>query len=150
DFLGYEAADRKPEEVDLRGVQGGDERDGVPCHLQDRGGRCSGRTPDTYVVERDDAPLRRQRIDELEVPVLQVAPEVLQQHQRNRDGADFTVGVVDTVAGTDDLVGSRAIAESRCCGHVAFLSSSGNEGNGPGCSQATLSWQLTAVIHLFR
>src|SRR6476620_7138271 len=38
DFLGYEAADRKPEEVDLRGVQGGDERDGVPRHLRDRVG----------------------------------------------------------------------------------------------------------------
>jgi hypothetical protein len=78
--------------------------------------------PDAGVVERYDAPPGGQDIDESTVPILQVAAEVLQQHQRYRAGADFAVGVVDAVVGVDDLIGGGAVAECRCGGHVGFLS----------------------------
>jgi hypothetical protein len=66
----------------------------------------------------------------------QVAAEVLQQHQRNRARADLALGVVDAVIGAAELIGSYAVAKSRCGGHVAILSRYlVSQEDGPGTAQ---------------
>src|ERR1700739_4464257 len=60
DLLGHKAADREPEDIDVRGVQRRDEGNGVTSHLLNRVGRGAGCGPDTRVVERYDTPLRGQ------------------------------------------------------------------------------------------
>ena len=80
-----------------------EERDGIARHLLNRAGSRPVRSADTGVVERDDPTVARERINERRIPVVKVAAEVLQQHQRHCADADVTVGVVETVGGTDNL-----------------------------------------------
>src|ERR1700751_4615473 len=99
----------------------GDESNGIAGHLLDPGGSCSSRGPDTHIVERYDAPPSGQAVDQGRIPILQIAAEVLQQYQRDCAAADFTVGVGDAVVGVNDLIGSCAVADFCCGGHVAVL-----------------------------
>jgi hypothetical protein len=157
DLLGNEAADREPQEVNERKVQRVEKVDSVARHLLDLVRCYSGRDPDTDVVERDDAPLGAHSVDEWRVPIIEVAPEVLQQHQRHRAGADFTVGVVDAVVGMGDLIGSGVIAALWLSPVVVVISTflpryRLNEGVGRGVKsqvQAVLPRLLVALIHQF-
>ena len=101
DLLRDEAADREAEQVHPLEVQGLDERDGVVGHRFDRVRRLSGRRSDADVVERDHPSIRGEGIDESGVPVVEVAAEVLQQHERHITVAELAVGVLDRVAGRD-------------------------------------------------
>src|SRR6201987_1694533 len=121
DLLGNEAADREPEDIDAWNIQCGDESNGIAGHLLDCVGSVSGRGPDARIVERYDAPLSGQGVDQGRVPILQIAAEVLQQYQRDCAGADFTVGVGDAVVSVNDLIGSCAVADFCRGGHVAIL-----------------------------
>jgi hypothetical protein len=77
DLLGNEAADREPEDIDASDVQPCNEGKRIASHLLDRARSCSSCGTHTHVVERNDAPLPRQRVDEWRVPVLQVPAKVL-------------------------------------------------------------------------
>jgi hypothetical protein len=111
DLLGNEAADGETEQVGVVKLHGGEERDRVAGHLLDgvRGG--SGGTADSGVVEGHDPPGRRQRVDQRRIPVVQVPAEVLEQDQRHRalPAAGVTVGIVDAVSGSNQLVGKLSI-----------------------------------------
>ena len=115
-LLRDEAADREAEKVDALEVQGVDECDGVMSHRLDVVRRAAGRRGDTNVVEGDDATAGRQVVDEGRVPVVEVAPEVLQQHEGDVAFADIAVGVVDLVAGGDVLVRGVDVSGARVSG----------------------------------
>ena len=80
DLLGDEAANGEPEQVHLAEPERGDERDRVPRHLLDRVGGGARRPADADIVEGHYPAARRQRVDQCRVPVVEVAPEVLEQH----------------------------------------------------------------------
>ena len=123
DLLGDEAADGEPEQVHLAQLQGGDKRDRFPRHLS-HGARCRSRgAADARVVEGDDPPACCQRVNQRGIPAVEVAAEVLEQHQRQGAAGLATgvaVGVVDAIGRADGLVrqaGVGAVPGSR--GHVS-------------------------------
>jgi hypothetical protein len=109
DLLGDEAAEREAEEVDRVELEGLEERDGIARHLGDRARGGARRSGHSGVVERDDPPVARQRVDQSGVPVVEVAAEMLEEHQRRRPGADLAIRVLDPVRGTDHAVASRQV-----------------------------------------
>jgi hypothetical protein len=123
DLLCDEAADREPEQVHLLEAHRLDEGDRAVSHRLDRVGRDAGGAAHADVVERGDASLRCEIVDERGVPVVEVAAEVLQQHERHLAGAELAVGVLDPVLCRDPLdlcvgiTGVRAWRLSVCGGH---------------------------------
>jgi hypothetical protein len=105
-LLRDEAADGESQQIDLTEVHGGEERDGVACHLLHRVRRCPGGATDPGVVEGDDPPGRGQRVDQRGIPVVEVAAEVLEQDQRHviLAAAGVAVRIVDAVGCADQLV----------------------------------------------
>jgi hypothetical protein len=72
-------------------------------HSFDRVRGPAGCGADADVVERDDASVRGERVDEGGVPVVEVAAEVLQQDEWDVAGTEVAVGVLDRVVGRDSL-----------------------------------------------
>jgi len=107
DLLGDEAADGEPEQVDPAELPGGDEGDRVVRHLLDRGRRHPGRAADPGVVERHDAPVGSQVVDQRRIPAVEVPAEVLEQDERQLALAGLAVRVVDAVRRPDKLVRQR-------------------------------------------
>jgi hypothetical protein len=77
--------------------------------------RRAGRGPDADVVERDHPSIRREGVDESGVPVVEVAAEVLQQHERHITVAELAVGVLDRVVGRDSLGRRVGVPNWRFC-----------------------------------
>jgi hypothetical protein len=91
-------------EVDLCQVEDSDEREGVVGHLLDSDWRRSSRSAHSGVIAREDAPLRRRRVDKRRIPIVKFASEALQEDKRNAcgvSGAGIAVRVVDAVGGAD-------------------------------------------------
>src|SRR5262249_24846560 len=65
--------------------------------------------PDADVVEGDDAALRRKCVDQCGVPVVEVAAEVLQQHDRDVASTEVAIGVVDPILRRDPLYGGLGV-----------------------------------------
>ena len=82
DLLGDEPADREAEQIDSVEAERVDERDHPPRRLRDGAARLPGRGPDARVVDQDDLALGGERVGQRRIPVVQVAAEVLQQHER--------------------------------------------------------------------
>ena len=80
DLLGHEAAEGEAEQVDLLKVESVEEGDGVDGHLLDRVGGRAGRAAHADVVEQDHLTVRGDAVDQDRVPVVDVAAEVLQEH----------------------------------------------------------------------
>jgi hypothetical protein len=82
DLLCDEPADREPEQGDPLEAERGDERDHPPRRLGDRAARLAGRGTDARVVDQDDLALSSERVGQRWIPVVEVAAEVLEHHQR--------------------------------------------------------------------
>ncbi len=81
-LLGDEPADREPEEIDLVQAEIGNARNHVARGVRDTGTELAARGPDARVVDQDDLALGRERIGQRRIPVVQIAAEVLEHHQR--------------------------------------------------------------------
>jgi hypothetical protein len=110
DLLRDEAADREAEQIHPLEVHRLDERDRVVGHGFGGVRRRAGRGPDADVVERDHPSLRGEGVDEGGVPVVEVAAEVLQQHERHVALTEVAVGILDRVVGRDSLGRSAGVA----------------------------------------
>src|SRR4051794_12912085 len=78
---------REPERVD--------EAQDVAGHVLDVVGHETGRGADAAVVEQDDLAVRGETVDQRGVPVVQVAAEVLQAHQRWRVAPAVAEAAID-------------------------------------------------------
>ena len=72
-----------PNRSTLFEAQGADERDRVGAHLLDGGRHRPAGRADTAVVERDDAVVRGDAVDDARVPVVEDRGQVVQEHHRN-------------------------------------------------------------------
>jgi hypothetical protein len=79
DFLGDEAADGEPHQVDAAEAEGIHEDERVRGHLSHSVGCLSGRTADADVVERDHPATGSELVDERRVPIVEVSSEVLKE-----------------------------------------------------------------------
>ena len=94
-----------------------DERDHLARRLGDRAARLARRGADARVVDQDDLALGGERVGQRRVPVVQVAAEVLQQHERHpRGAAEAAIGELDARR-LDDLRLCSAVADG--CGHAS-------------------------------
>ena len=110
DLLRDEPADREPEEVDLVEAERGDERDHVPGRVRDGRSELAARGADARVVDQDDLALGCERVGERWIPVVQVAAEVLQHHERQVGRApEAAVGELHA-CGLDELGLSGVVA----------------------------------------
>ena len=84
----------KPSRSTWSKLQGVEERDGIVRHVLDgvRGGPAGAAHPG--VVEGDDPARRGERVDQGGIPVVEVAAEVLEQHQ-GRSSAALGSGVAE-------------------------------------------------------
>ena len=98
DLLSDVSAHRVAKEIDLLEAQCVDERGGVPRHSRD-GPRCrAGAEPDAGVVGEDHLAARGEGVGYRRVVVVEVAHEVLEQHDRRADRvAEAPVGEADPV-----------------------------------------------------
>jgi hypothetical protein len=122
--LGDEPTERVAEQVDLRQPERADEVDDVRRGLGDVVAWRAGRTAHPGVVDGDDFAAFGERVEQRRIPVVEVAPETLQQKQRCCVGvrvAEAAVGVVDAVG-----CGDRQVRRTDACGHGAFLVTSDN------------------------
>src|SRR3954470_16385024 len=88
------ATERESEEVDPLQVERIDEGDRIPGHVGDvlRNGACGAGSP--AVVDQDALAVPGQAVDEQRVPVVEVAAEVLQHHQRQRIRLGFAEAAI--------------------------------------------------------
>ena len=80
-----------------------EEGDRVVRHRLDGVRRRTGRAADADVVEGDHAPPRGKLVDQRGIPVVEVAAEVLQQHERHLALTEVAVGVLDPVRGRNSF-----------------------------------------------
>ena len=113
DLLGDEAADGEAEQVDASEAHRLEEVDGTVSHGLDGVRRRAGRGGDADVVERNDASIRGERVDERGIPVVEVPAEVLQQNERDVAVAEVAVRVLDPVPGGDSLRRDIGIRRAR-------------------------------------
>ena len=95
-LLGDEAPDREPKDVDLFEVHGVEELQRTQCRLGNRVRDPSFRPSDPLVVEGDHSPVHGQIIDERWVPVVEVAPEVLEENDGSPVASGVAVGKTQT------------------------------------------------------
>src|SRR5262245_26975111 len=108
-LLGDHAPDREAEQVDLLEAHRVREGDRAVGHLFDSARRTAAGAPDADVVEGDDAALRRKCVDQCGVPVVEVAAEVLQQHDRDVASTEVAIGVVDPILRRDPPYGGLGV-----------------------------------------
>jgi hypothetical protein len=100
---------------------GADERDHLARRLRDRAARLPRRGPDAGIVDQDHLALGGERIGQRGVPVVEVAAEVLQQHQRHPGGAPkAAVREVDACCLDEPRLG-RVVSDIRGDGHERLL-----------------------------
>jgi len=104
DLLGYEAADRETQEVDLSELERVEEQGRVIRHLGDRAWRLPAGAADAGVVEGDDTPVLCESVDQHGVPVLEVPSEVLEKDQRDLSAAEVPVDEGGPIRCVDLLV----------------------------------------------
>src|SRR4029077_3309516 len=103
ELLCDEAAEREAEQVDLPEAQGVEEGQHRLSRLGDRVLRRAGRGADAGGVDEDDLALVRERVGECRVPVVEVAAEVLQEHEWHRARAAEPAVRVCPPGGLDEL-----------------------------------------------
>jgi hypothetical protein len=110
DLLGDESADGEAEQVDLGEPQRIDEGQRVAPELLERRRRGACRQAHPARVEQDDLALVRDVVDQGGVPVVEVAAEVLEEHDGHRAVLSVpAVGVRRAVGGVDGEVGCRVL-----------------------------------------
>jgi hypothetical protein len=122
DFLGDEPAEREAEQVIPPEPESVCERDGVQCHRLHGARRGSGGGGDASVVQEDDFSLPGNRVDHERIPVVEVGPEVHEEHERQRGGLGVPkapVGIGDPVRGLDPQVRRGGLAS--VTGHLVDL-----------------------------
>ena len=98
DLLGDISAHREAEEIDVFEAESVDERGGVARHSGDGVGRLARAESDAGVVGEDDLAARGESVGDGRVVVVEVAHEVLEQHDRRADRvAEAPVGEPDPV-----------------------------------------------------
>ena len=111
DLLGDQAAHRVAEQVRGLQAQGVDERRGVGGHLLDGVRDDAAGGGDSGVVEQDDLAVGGEPVADRRVVVVEVADEVLEEHDRGAAGvrvAEAAVGEPDA-AGLDELGGGGVV-----------------------------------------
>src|SRR4051812_48549967 len=93
------ATERESEEVDSLQAERIDEGDRIPGHVGDVLWNGARRAGNPAVVDQDDLAVPRQAIDEQRVPVVEVAAEVLQHHERQR----IRLGIAEAAIGERDV-----------------------------------------------
>jgi hypothetical protein len=87
-------------------------------HRLDGVRRRAGRGADADVVERNDPPLRSQRVHERWIPVVEVPAEVLEHDERYITTAKVAVRILDPVLGSDSLRRRVGVAGQWVAGRV--------------------------------
>ena len=131
-LLRDEAADGEPQKIHLAEVQGGDKGDRVVCHLLHSVRCLPGGAADSGVVEGDDTPGRRQRVDQRGVPVVEVSAEVLEEDQWHTVAsrrAGVAVRVIDAVRRLDQLVRQTRVGAAAVRRIAAVLRGNGGHVN---------------------
>jgi hypothetical protein len=106
-LLRHEPAEREPEHVHLPQLECLEEPQRVVRHRGHGARGPTGRSADPGVVEQDHLARGSKGVDERGVPVVEVAAEVLQQHERRGAGrvAEPPIRVRDAIGGFDSAVG---------------------------------------------
>ena len=131
DLLGDISAHREAEQIDVLEAESVDQRGGVPGHLGDGLRRGAGAQSDAGVVGEDHLTVGGEVIGDRRVVVVEVAHEVLQQHDRRADRvAEAPVGETDSV-GVDEL-GRRGVVRVRLAVHGWLLDRSASAVGGDG------------------
>src|SRR5271154_3380258 len=115
DLLGNHAADGKAEHVHLGEAERADEGDRVRAHLRNARRHFAGARGNTCVVEQDDFTSFGQTVGHSRIPIVQRAPEVLVEDDRN------ALGVAEAAVGETGAVGLHELGRCglvRIAGHL--------------------------------
>ena len=146
DFLGDEPAEREAEQVISPEPESVGERDGVQRHRLHGARRGSGGAGHASVVQEDDFSLLGDRVDQERIPVVEVGPEVHEEHERQRGGLgvpEAPVGIGDPVRGLDPQVRRGDLAS--VTGHLVDLGSHDSSFHSAlGRRSAVAPWRLVS------